>query len=54
MLRTQSYMATIPNKLSQFWQELKLRGVTRNITVYAAASYVIAELVGERWIVWLN
>jgi TolB-like protein len=34
-----------PNKLSQFWQELKRRKVTRVITVYAAAAFVILELV---------
>ncbi len=35
----------MPNKLSQFWQELKRRKVTRVITVYAAAAFVILELV---------
>jgi len=34
-----------PNKLSQFWQELKRRKVVRVITVYAAAAFVILELV---------
>ncbi len=34
-----------PNKLSQFWQELKRRKVGRVITVYAAAAFVILELV---------
>ena len=34
----------MPNKLSQFWQELKRRKVTRVITVYAAAAFVILEL----------
>jgi len=38
-------MATSPNKLSQFWQELKRRRVTRTVTVYAAAAFVILELV---------
>jgi len=33
------------NKISQFWQELKRRKVVRVITVYAAASFVILELV---------
>ena len=33
------------NRLSQFWQELKRRKVTRTITVYAAAAFVILELV---------
>ena len=35
----------MPNKLSLFWQELKRRKVTRVITVYAAASFVILQLV---------
>lgn len=34
-----------PNKLSQFWQELKRRKVIRVISVYAAAAFVILELV---------
>jgi len=34
----------MPNKLSQFWQELKRRKVTRVITIYAAAAFVILEL----------
>jgi len=34
-----------PNRLSQFWQELKRRKVTRTITVYAAAAFVMLELV---------
>jgi TolB-like protein len=33
-----------PNKLSQFWQELKRRKVVRVISVYAAAAFVILEL----------
>jgi TolB-like protein len=35
----------MPNKLSQFWQELKRRKVVRVITVYAAAAFVILELI---------
>ena len=35
----------MPNKLSQFWQELKRRKVIRVITVYAAASFVILQLI---------
>ena len=35
----------MPNKLIQFWQELKRRKVTRTVTVYAAAAFVILELV---------
>ncbi len=38
-------MPVRPNKLSQFWQELKRRNVVRVITVYAAAAFVILELV---------
>jgi hypothetical protein len=38
-------MPGVPNKLSQFWQELKRRKVTRTITVYAAAAFVILELL---------
>jgi len=38
-------MPSNPNKLSQFWQELKRRKVVRVITVYAAAAFVILELV---------
>jgi len=34
-----------PNKLPQFWQELKRRKVVRVITVYSAAAFVILELV---------
>ena len=36
-----------PNKLSQFWQELKRRRVIHVITVYATAAFVIIELVGN-------
>jgi hypothetical protein len=35
----------MPNKITQFWQELKRRKVVRVITVYAAAAFVILELV---------
>ena len=38
-------MSGKPIKLSQFWQELKRRKVVRVITVYAAAAFVILELV---------
>jgi len=34
-----------PNKLSQFWHELKRRKVTRVITIYAAVAFVILQLV---------
>ncbi len=36
-----------PNKLSQFWQELKRRRVIHVITVYASASFVIIELINN-------
>jgi TolB-like protein/Tfp pilus assembly protein PilF len=35
----------MPNKLSQFWQELSRRNVIRVITVYAASAFVVLELV---------
>jgi len=38
-------MASDPNKLSRFWQELKRRKVLRVITVYAAVAFVILQLV---------
>jgi TolB-like protein/Flp pilus assembly protein TadD len=38
-------MPSEPDKLSKFWMELKRRKVTRVITVYAAAAFVILELV---------
>jgi len=38
-------MASSPNKLSQFWQELKRRKVVSVVTVYAATAFVILELV---------
>jgi len=38
-------MSGKPIKLSHFWQELKRRKVVRVITVYAAAAFVILELV---------
>ena len=37
----------MPNKLSQFWQELKRRKVVRVITVYAAAAFVIMEVANN-------
>ncbi len=37
-------MAGNPNKLAQFWQELKRRRVVHVITVYASAAFVIIEL----------
>jgi len=38
-------MPSNPNKLSQFFQELKRRKVIRVITIYAAAAFVILQLV---------
>ena len=38
-------MTANPNKLSQFWQELKRRNVTRVLTIYIAAGFMIFELV---------
>ena len=40
-------MPTNPNKLSQFWQELKRRRVIHVIIVYATAAFVIIELVNN-------
>ena len=40
-------MPTNPNKLSQFWQELKRRRVIHVITVYASAAFVIIELINN-------
>ena len=37
----------MPNKLSQFWQELKRRRVLHVITVYASSSFVIIELINN-------
>ena len=34
-----------PNKIFQFWQELKRRNVVRRNAVYAGAAFVILELV---------
>ena len=38
-------MPDSPNKLSQFWQELKRRNVTRVLAVYIAAAFMVFELV---------
>jgi len=40
-------MSSSPNKLAQFWQELKRRRVVHVITVYASAAFVIIELVNN-------
>ncbi len=36
-----------PNKLSQFWQELKRRRVVHVITVYATSTFVLIDLVNN-------
>jgi len=36
-------MASNPNKLSQFWQELKRRKVIKVVTMYAATAFIIME-----------
>ena len=40
-------MSHNPNKLSQFWQELKRRRVIHVITVYASAAFVFIELINN-------
>lgn len=37
----------MPNKLTQFWKELRRRNVVRVITVYAGAAFVIIELINN-------
>jgi TolB-like protein len=42
----------MPNKLSQFWQELKRRRVHRLLAIYAGSAYVVFEastLIFPRW-----
>lgn len=36
-------MPTNSNKLSQFWQELKRRGVIKVMTMYVASAFIIME-----------
>ncbi len=36
-------MATTPNKLSRFWQELKRRKVLRSLAIYAGTAFIILE-----------
>ena len=36
-------MAANPNKLSQFWQELKRRKVIKVMAMYAATAFIIIE-----------
>jgi adenylate cyclase len=40
-------MAANPSRLSQFWKELKRRKVIRVITVYAAATFAIIDLLSN-------
>lgn len=40
-------MGSDPNKLTQFWQELKRRKVIHVIVVYATSSFVIIELINN-------
>ena len=40
-------MSDNPNKLTQFWQELKRRRVIHAIIVYATAAFVIKIKPGE-------
>ncbi len=40
-------MPDSPNKLTQFWQELKRRKVIRVIAMYAATAFIIIELVNN-------
>ncbi len=40
-------MSPKPNKLSQFWQELKRRKVIKVIAMYAGAAYILIELANN-------
>jgi len=40
-------MTQSPNKITQFWQELKRRRVVHVITLYASATFVIIELINN-------
>jgi len=40
-------MSGEPNKLSQFWQELKRRKVIKVIAMYAGVAYILIELAGN-------
>ena len=45
-------MATTPNKLSRFWQELKRRKVLRSLAIYAGTAFIILEastIIFPRW-----
>jgi hypothetical protein len=42
----------MPNKLSQFWQELKRRNVLRTLAVYTGTAFIIleaADILFSRW-----
>jgi len=45
-------MSSDPNKISQFWQELKRRNVLRSLTIYAGSAFIILEaitIIFPRW-----
>ena len=45
-------MPDSPNKLSQFWQELKRRKVLRSLAIYAGTAFIIleaADIIFPRW-----
>ena len=45
-------MTSSPNKLSQFWQELKRRKVLRSLAIYAGTAFIILEaatIIFPRW-----
>ena len=48
----QSDMSDSPNKLSQFWSELKRRKVLRSLAIYAGTAFIILEacnMLFPRW-----
>ena len=45
-------MATSPNKLSQFWQELKRRKVLRSLAIYAGSAFIILEASSIIFPIW--
>lgn len=45
-------MPANPNKLSQFWQELKRRNVPRSLAIYAGTAFIVLEasdIIFPRW-----
>ncbi|RLD54121.1 MAG: hypothetical protein DRI97_12115 [Bacteroidetes bacterium] len=45
-------MLANPNKLSQFWQELKRRNVPRSLAIYAGTAFIVLEasdIIFPRW-----